>query len=122
MDKAVSNLKEEEKVLLVQENGELLKVLTKNIFYVEVFSHSCMIHTTEGVIETKMSISDLEKKLSDGFIRVHRSYLVNLERIKKIAKAEILMENGKLVPLARRKYKDVNIAFIRYFRGRTGAE
>ncbi len=122
MEKAVSNLKKEEKVLLVQGNGELLKVLTKKIFYVEVFSHSCSIHTTDGVIETKMTISDLEKKLFDGFIRVHRSYLVNLERIKKIAKAEIFMENGNRVPLSRRRYKDVNIAFIRYFRGKTGAE
>ncbi len=122
MEKAVSNLKKEEKVLLVQENGEMLKVLAKSIFYVEVFSHSCSIHTTEGVIETKMTISDLEKKLFDGFIRVHRSYLVNLERIKKIAKAEIFMENGNRVPLSRRRYKDVNIAFIRYFRGKTGAE
>lgn len=122
MEKAVSNLKKEEKVLFVQENGEMLKILTKNICYVEVFSHFCSIHTTKGVIETKMSISDLEKKLVDGFIRVHRSYLVNLEQIKKIAKTEIYMENGNIVPLSRRKYKDVNIAFIQYFRGRTGAE
>lgn len=121
MDRAMTNLKKEDKVIFVQENGEMMKVLTKNIFYVEVFSHSCIIHTTEGVIETKMAISDLEKELCDSFIRVHRSYLVNLERIKKIAKAEIYMENGNIVPLSRRKYKDVNIAFIRYFRGRTDA-
>ncbi len=122
MKKAVSNLKGEEKVLFVHENGEMLKIMTKNIFYVEVFSHACIIHTTEGNVETKMTISELEKKLFDGFIRVHRSYLVNLERIKKIAKAEIFLENGNTVPLARRKYKDVNIAFIQYFRGRAGAE
>ena len=122
MEKAVLNLKVEEKVLFVHENGEMLKILTRNIFYVEVFSHSCTIHTTEGIVETKMTISDLEKKLLEGFIRVHRSYLVNLEQIKKITKTEIHMEDGSIVPLSRRKYKDVNIAFIRYFRGRTGAE
>lgn len=122
MGKAVLNLKVEEKVLFVHENGEMLKILTRNIFYVEVFSHSCTIHTTEGIVETKMTISDLEKKLLEGFIRVHRSYLVNLEQIKKITKTEIQMENGSIVPLSRRKYKDVNIAFIRHFKERTGAE
>ncbi len=35
---------------------------------------------------------------------------------------EIFMENGNRVPLSRRRYKDVNIAIIRYFRGKTGAE
>lgn len=122
MQKAVSNLKTEEKVLFVQENGEMQKVLEKNIFYIEVFSHACMIHTTEGTVETKMAINDLEKKLSEGFIRVHRSYLVNLEQIKKIGKTELFLENGKDVPLSRRKYKEVNMAFIRYFKGRTGTE
>lgn len=122
MDKAVSNLKGKEKVIFVQENGEIQKILTKTILYVEVFCHVCMIHTTEGTVETKMSISDLEKKLSDGFFRVHRSYLINLERIKKIAKTEIFMDDGSAIPLSRRRYKDVNVAFIRHFEGRGGAE
>lgn len=122
MDKAIANLDVVEKVLFIQDNGEMLKVLTKNIYYVEVFSHVCIIHTTEGDVEIQTSISDLEKNLLEGFVRVHRSYLVNLEQIKKIAKTEIYLENGDIVPLSRRKYKDVNIAFIQYFRGRTGAE
>lgn len=122
MKKAVSNLKGTEKVLFVQENGEMLKILEKNILYVEVFSHVCMIHTTEGSASTKMSISDLEQKLSDGFIRVHRSYLVNLEQIKKIGKTEILMDDQSCIPLSRRKYKEVNLAFIRQFEGRGCAE
>lgn len=122
MDKAIANLKVAEKVLFIQVHGETLKVLTKNIYYVEVFSHSCMIHTTEGTVETQTSISDLEKNLLEGFIRVHRSYLVNMEQIRRIAKTEIFLENGDIVPLARRKYKDVNIAFIRYFGGKASAE
>lgn len=122
MDKAIENLKVTEKVLFIQDNGEMLKVLAKNIYYVEVFSHSCIIHTTDGDVETQMSISDLEKNLLEDFIRVHRSYLVNLEQIKKIAKTEIFLESGDIVPLARRKYKDVNIAFIKHFGGRAGAE
>lgn len=118
MDKAVSNLNVKEKVLFVQENGEMLKLLAKNIRYVEVFSHVCMIHTTEGNVETKISISNLEQKLSDSFFRVHRSYLINLEQVKKIGKTEIFMDDGSVIPLSRRKYKDVNLAFIRYFEGR----
>lgn len=118
MDKAVSNLKVEEKVLFVQENGEMLKILTKNILYVEVFSHVCIIHTTESSVEAKMPIGELEKKLPNGFFRVHRSYLVNLEQVKKIGKTEIFLDDGGVIPLSRRKYKDVNLAFIRYFEGR----
>ncbi len=118
LNKAVENLKTVEKNLLfLQVNGEMIKFITDNIFYVEVFSHSCILHTTEGNVETKISISELENKLGDEFIRVHRSYLVNLEQIKKIAKTEIFLEDGSVVPLSRRKYTDVNMAFIRHFGG-----
>jgi len=40
--------------------------------------------------------------------------------MKRIAKTEILLENGETVPLARRKYSEVNLAFINYFGGRLG--
>lgn len=117
LNKAVANLKTVENRLFLQVNGEMIKFITDNIFYVEVFSHSCILHTTEGNVESKISISELENKLGDEFIRVHRSYLVNLEHIKKIAKTEILLEDGSVVPLSRRKYTDVNMAFIRHFGG-----
>ena len=122
MNKAIANLKVAEKIFLIQEKGAMIKVLTKDIYYVEVFDHSCIIHTTEGNIETQTSIRDLEKNLLGDFIRVHRSYLVNLEQIKKIARTEIILENGDIVPLARRKYKDVNTAFIRHFGIKAGEE
>lgn len=117
LNKAVVNLKTVENHIFLQVNGEMIKLITGNIFYVEVFSHSCILYTTDGAIETKISISELEQKFGRDFIRVHRSYLVNLEQIKKIAKTEIVLENGSVVPLSRRKYTDVNMAFIRHFGG-----
>ena len=122
LEKAADNLKMAEKVLLLQDNGELRRLIIRNILYVEVFSHFCTLHTTEGIIETRIPIGELGNRLGEAFIRVHRSYLVNLEQIKRIAKTDIFLEDGSTVPLARRKYTEVNLAFIRYFGGGTGAE
>ncbi|MDO4513518.1 MAG: LytTR family DNA-binding domain-containing protein [Lachnospiraceae bacterium] len=122
LEKAADNLTKTEKVLLLQDNGELRRLIIRNILFVEVFSHSCTLHTTEGIIETRISIGELGNRLGEAFIRVHRSYLVNLGQIKRIAKTDIFLEDGSTVPLARRKYTEVNLAFIRYFGGGTGAE
>lgn len=118
MEKAVTHLKHVEPVILLQESGEAMRIATKNILYVEVFSHSCVLHTTEEHVEYKISISKLEKELGEQFVRVHRSYLVNIEWIKRIAKTEVILENGDTVPLSRRKYNEVNLAFIDYFKRR----
>lgn len=115
MEKAAANLRKAEKYILLQDNGEVLKVAADAIIYIEVFSHSCVIHTKEGNVETRTAISKMENELGTGFVRAHRSYLVNLEHIRKIGKAEIELENGETVPLARRKYVEVNLAFVSFY-------
>lgn len=117
MEKAAGNLKSQEKYILLQGNGEMLRLPVNKIIYVEVFSHSCVLHMTDETVETRTSISKLESELGMEFIRVHRSFLVHLSYIKKIVKAEIFLENGETVPLARRKYAEVNLAFIHFYGG-----
>jgi len=53
------------------------------------------VHTKEKVITSKYKISDLEKELDGkGFIRIHRSYIVNLQHITAFTANDI--EIGKL--------------------------
>ncbi len=118
MEKALVNLKHREKYILLQDNGEMIKLSANKIIYAEVFSHSCVLHMIDGTVESKTAISKLENDLGELFIRVHRSYLVNLNYMKRIVKTEIWLENGEVVPLARRKYTEVNLAFIDYYGGR----
>ena len=118
MDKAIERIRLVEPYIILQEKGETLRLNLRNILYVEVFSHSCVIHKTSGLIEQKVSITKLEESFGEQFVRVHRSYLVNLERVKQIGKTEIVLENDEIVPLSRRKYNEVNLAFIRYFKGK----
>lgn len=53
-------------------------------------------------------IKEFDELLSDDtrFFRVHRSYLVNIQQIKKYSKKEgatLLFENNKIIPVAREK-------------------
>jgi DNA-binding LytR/AlgR family response regulator len=59
----------------------------------------------------------MEKQLeSHGFVRCHRSYLVGLRHIRRIAKNCAVLDNGTEVPLSRSAYHKVNQAFIGYYR------
>lgn len=120
MEKAVANQKKSERFLLLKENRESVRLPVADIIYIEVFSHCCVIHTAEGITEIKTAIARLETELGPQFVRVHRSYLVNLEFIRRIIRTEIQLESGERVPLSRRKYTEVNLAFIQYFGERQG--
>lgn len=64
------------------------------------------------------SISELEKDLpGETFVRCHRSYLCNLENIKRIVQDSVIFDNGESAPVSRRMYRDLNRKFIEYYKG-----
>lgn len=49
----------------------------------------------------KNSLSDIEKQLfKKSFIRVHKSYLVNLARIRRVEVKQLIMDDGNTVPIS----------------------
>lgn len=118
MEKAVSHLEQTDSFILLQNHGDTVKIAVNDICFVEVFSHSCVLHTVDEQMEYRTAISKLEDELGEQFVRVHRSFLVNLEHVRRIAKTEIILDNGEAVPLSRRKYFEVNRAFIDHFKGK----
>ena len=68
-------------------------------------------HQTEAI---RYRISDLETKLAGhGFIRIHKSYLVNYQYIKSIHPSGIFLMNGKNLPLSRIRLNDIKTTFRR---------
>ena len=61
---------------------------------VEAFAHSVVMTTVKEEYRLHETISKIEELLGDGFLRCHRSYLVNVKYIKRIAKTEIIMDNN----------------------------
>lgn len=62
---------------------KMVKVMLQDITYVESMKDYVKVHTGEGVIITKQSISSVEAMLPEqSFIRTHRSYIVNIGKIR----------------------------------------
>jgi len=114
LDKAVTQLNKTEKYLLLPVDGEIVKIISNEILYVESFAHYLDVVTTSGNFSVKMPAYKIEQQLGKDFIRCHRSYLVSLRHINKITKTDIVLDNGKIIPLSRRMYKEVNEAFMEY--------
>ena len=73
--------------------------------YIESMGDYLKIFTNGKVITTKAKLSDLEKELKTGFLRVHRSYLINIEKIAHFSSDSLNV--GKVdIPIGR-KYRGV---------------
>lgn len=117
LDRAIAVMQKTERVILLPVGGEMLRLPTSQVQYVEAFSHTVAIFTGTDTIQVKMPISEVEKLLGEGFIRCHRSYLVGLKHIARLSKTEVILDSGKALPLSRGAAPLVHKAFISYYTG-----
>lgn len=83
---------------------ELIHIPASEIVYVKAKNGNSFLHTIEKEIRLPMLLKDLEPKMGEKFIRVHRSFLVNklyVKRIEKTTNSEIELQNGQKIPLSR---------------------
>lgn len=71
--------------LAVEDDGEIFYVDPKDILYIYKDEKVTKIMTETREYETKMLLKELEGRLSSyHFFRIHKSYLVNLERVVRL--------------------------------------
>lgn len=87
--------------------GKMVKVDLSNIIYIEGMKNYVSIATGEENIRTLLNIKDLEEKLPPRqFMRVHKSYIVSLDKIRAIDGNQITFQDLKAyVPLGE-TYRD----------------
>lgn len=66
--------------------------------------HKIRIHTCEEQLEFYGTLKDIEKIVSDNYYKPHRSYLVNIKKIKSIDKEKLIIQmiNGEVCYIASR--------------------
>ncbi len=90
----------------VKVDYSLIKVCVKEIKYIEGFKDYIKIYVNDKSLITKSTIKHLESKLpAELFARVHKSYIVSLEKIDKIENNQIYM-GMKKIPIGL-QYKDL---------------
>ena len=80
--------------IFVKNNKRLEKVLLKNILWVEAFDIYAMLHSATGKHLLNHSLKIVEEKFpAQKFIRVHRSYIVNIDKIDAIEESDLIVNN-----------------------------
>lgn len=103
------------RTLALRTQDGLVSVCEHDMLYAETCARKLLIHTTGGVLETRMPISALEKQLTPGaFFRVHNAYLVALRHANRIGAADVTV-GGEIVPVSRHKKRDFVRALTAYW-------
>ena len=102
---AVEAVAQGQELLRLQDREEPIDLLLDEIEYMEVLDHSVSIHAGGKVYPVNTTLSGFEKKLETrGFLRVHKSYLVNMRYIRKFRSRECLLANGVMLAVSEKNY------------------
>ncbi len=103
---------EQTESILLQLKSRTLRILQKDIIYIERIKRISTIHCPEQVLTTYESIPELAKKLTrQSFERCHNSFIVNMLFIKEIKRTELSLEDGTVIPISRAYAKNLNESF-----------
>ncbi|SEL11527.1 two component transcriptional regulator, LytTR family [Olivibacter domesticus] len=96
-----TNIQQEDVYMYFNVNKELLKVFLKDILYIESIKDYIKIVMHQKTIVTYQRISYMEEKLpEDNFIRTHKSFIVNLQKVTSF-KSDRLKIGAESIPIGR---------------------
>lgn len=97
----------EDDFIFVSKNRKKVKVIFDEILFIESLKDYIKIHLVNESHTVKFSISAFEKELDTRFIRIHRSYIVNRNKITAYTKNDI--EIGKAeIPIGDNYKKNIS--------------
>lgn len=103
----VENKESARDILFVKSNSRLVKLNTKDIYFIEALKDYVVINTLNTRYTIHSTMKDIEAKLTDSdFIRVHRSFIVRKDKITAIEGPNLILENDKKVIPIGGSYKD----------------
>lgn len=93
--------------IFVKSNSKLVKLKTEDVFYIEALKDYVVIHTADTRYTIHSTMKEIENKMGTAdFIRVHRSFIVRLDKIASIEFPNLTLENDKKVIPIGGSYRD----------------
>ncbi len=104
---------ENDDVVFLKTEYRIVKVSISDIRYVEAMSEYLKVHleSEPKPIITLLSMKKMEERLPDYFMRIHRSYIVNLTKIQEVNKNRIILDADTYLPIGD-MYKDTFQAYL----------
>ena len=87
--------------LFIKTDYRVMKVAISDIRYVEAMSEYLKLHleSQPKPIITLLSMKKIEERLPKNFMRIHRSYIINLDKIQEVNKNRVIMDSETYLPI-----------------------
>lgn len=105
-----------DETIVFKSGGKIHKVDIKELNFVEAYDYYVKVHFNNDFILIRESMKQMEENLPNEFIRIHKSYIINLNKVKEFGKFEegmdqVLLRSGEFLKVSR-SYKSQLVAAL----------
>jgi DNA-binding LytR/AlgR family response regulator len=101
----------------LSKGGAIIPTPPERIVFIRSEEGEVAVHVVDGIYRTRFTLNELEQKLAGvGFVRTHRSYLVNINRVRDVARwfsggYKLTMDDRdhSVVPVSRYNARDLKM-------------
>ena len=118
MNTAVVSTVDEDNAIFLKTEYKVMRLSISDIRYVEGMSEYLKIHV-EGQpkpLIVLLSMKKMEERLPKSFMRIHRSYIINLKKIQEVNKNRVIMDRDTWLPIGdnyKEQFQDyINTKFL----------
>lgn len=91
----------------ISSGNERIRIRLRDIYYIESLRKKTTVHLSDKEVSCCSPLRSFETDYAQyRFVRIHKSYIVNMERVSSIVSSrELMLENGVILPIGR-KYSE----------------
>ena len=114
LDRALARRYREDRTVTLKTSEETVRIPLSRILFFESMRNYVTVHADGGLKYTvRGTLKLFEDSTDNRFLRVGRSYLVNLTKLRRITKKDMTFPDGSSLPIPRGYYEILNQAIIR---------
>ncbi len=107
-----------DETLVLNQNGVKLALHLASILYIEIQDHDLIIHRAESSQQytVRFTIRQMLELLSpELFVQCHRSYVVNIAYVRRLAPDAATLADGSVIPIGGKFYEAIRQLFDRHY-------
>lgn len=118
IEQILAHIREVKSTIKIPVDGEIMEFRVSEISFIEAFNHTLIIHVcVDSASEKKYccysTLSKMEMELEDrGFLRLHKSFLVNMAHIKKLTYDNVTLKDGTTLRVSNKMYSDIKKKYM----------
>lgn len=112
--KAIERLNSLDDAFIFKTSKEFIKIKYSDLYYIESKGRIIYFYTKKDTLKKYGRLKEIDDMLDNRFMRIHKSYIINIDKIKVYKSSKVILEDGTELSISRTYAKECKEKLLSY--------